>query len=141
MKLQRQTVPDTFPVEYLDEVYADNSLDNELETTESDLPQYMEELDDFSLRITLSTGVVVVLRDMTADDIIHLNKIRKGVPHPTIKGRTVELDEVELLKRLISFLCIQWGEKSSVTPPEIGRIRVKDLGRLSKALEHFQSVQ
>lgn len=142
MKLQRQEIPDSLPSQYIEDDYGNTfeSSDNLDLDDESDLPEYMEELDDYSLKITLSKGLVVILRDMTGDDLTYLNKIRKGIPHPTIKGRTVIPDEIDLIKKIVSHLCIQWGDQTSVTPPEIGKIRAKDFGRLGKALEHFQTL-
>lgn len=139
MKLQRQEIPDAFQHEYLEDTYSDSGDDLVLER-DPNLPDYLEELEDYSLKIILSTGMAVILRDMTADDLSYLNKIRKGIPHPTIKGRSIIPDEIELLKKIVCHLCIQWGDQSSVIFPEIGKIRAKDLARLGKALEHFQAI-
>lgn len=90
----------------------------------------VEELDDGSIAVVLTRGknkgVRVVLRDADANDLKDMDTVKGGSMEKTL--------------RLISRLCVSWGDKSGITYPELiesGFLRAKDLMVLGALLSEY----
>lgn len=92
---------------------------------EADDPDPWIENEDYSRSITLSTGVVATFRDMTGADLKFVETQTGG--------------NIDKTMRLACRLCVKWGDRDGVTPPQMDKIRAKDMMLVSRVIESFLS--
>lgn len=89
---------------------------------------YIEKQRDYSIKVTLRSQMIVILRDMIGEDLEFIAQLRdEGI------------SDISSTMRLVARLCIKWGDKSGVTETEIKKIPAVDVMRLSEAVAMFLS--
>ena len=90
----------------------------------------VEELDDGSIAVVLTRGVNkgvrIVLRDADAADLKDMDAVKGGSMEKTL--------------RLLSRICIAWGDKPGITYPQLmepGFLRAKDVIVLGALLSEY----
>lgn len=113
MKLQR-IEPDTDFEHPTAEAIAALTPEEEVQWTEGD---------DYSKTITLSNGMAVKFRDMTGADLKFVETLSGG--------------NIDRTMRLACRLCVKWGDRDGVTPPQLDKVRAKDFMLISRVIESF----
>lgn len=94
----------------------------------------IEENDDGSVSFTLADGTPIVLRDLITEDIIKVEQF-------AIAGEA-KVGNTAVALKLISLLCIQWGDKKKVTYGELAAKPLRKFGpelkRFNKVFEYFR---
>ena len=121
--MQRIEDPIAFAEEQYEQAIADSPTFLPPEEFEDAKDTEWEEGENYSRSIRLSTGLIVTFRDPTADDLEFVELLTGG--------------NISKTKRLACRLCIKWGERGGVTPPQIGKVRAKDMMLISRVIESF----
>lgn len=131
MQLKRLDPSSMYPLAFAEQAYEQAistsapgpiPFDGDEEETE---PDPWIENEDYSKTVTLSTGVVCTFRDMTGGDLKFVETLNGG--------------NIDRTMRLACRLCVKWGDRDSVTPPQLDKVRAKDMMLISKTIESFLS--
>lgn len=87
--------------------------------------KYTQELPDGSRQVILSDGTVAVLRRLTGGDIRHISQSND--------------DGIGQTMRLITVICVKWGNEKGVTLPQLDNVDIADIELLSKVVASFRT--
>lgn len=89
-----------------------------------ELERRVETLEDYSVRVRLYDGTIVVLRDMKGADLKAIEKMGN-------------YGNIEKTMRLLTRLCTKWGNNPGIALAELDTVRARDLTLLGQVLGKF----
>lgn len=119
-----------------------NGKQPETQATEAQTPAvaiedrfFMDENDDGSVTFPLTDGTLITLRDVLTEDITKVEQF-------SLRFGESGAGNLAIALKLISLLCVQWGDKKSVSYDELTkkplRKMMPELKRFNKVFEFFR---